>query len=177
MSPKAKTFAALSLLVVAGAYFAIQLQGTNVPPPAPTPNAASAEGPPQSFRRGEPPNEEERAELRREFREELETQLALTEAQKAQLRALEEENGGRGNPGDFRERRAALEEILTPEQREKAREYFMSRIRSRIAERASVLPPEEQQKFMEKLDERMERRREEGGFRGGGRRGQNENNS
>jgi Spy/CpxP family protein refolding chaperone len=175
MSPKIKVIAAVSLLAIASGYFAMQLQGTGVPPAEPIPRAQNPVGPPQSFQRGEPPTEEERAELRREFRADLEEHLGLTAEQKAKLQALEQENEGRGNSGDFRERRAAMEEILTPEQREKAREYFVSRIRSRMAERASVLPPEEQQKFMEKLDERIEQRRREGppGARRGGPGGDN----
>ncbi|NQU44908.1 hypothetical protein HQ520_16605 [bacterium] len=172
-----KTILAIALVIGAAGFLYARYQKTR--PPAPP---ARSEGRPGGGMRpqgapgnqGDGPGRPTEAQ-RQQFRQEMYETLEVTPGQRQQMEAIESKYAGQEGRETMRERMREMNEILTPEQREKARESFMQRGRARIQERVKMLPPEEQQKFMEKLEERMERwgeRRGPGGPDGpGGERG------
>ena len=84
-------------------------------------------------------------------------EIGLTEEQKARILAMPRPEGREG----FRQRREQMEQILTPEQMEKMRDMFRSRMRARRAEMGRNLSPKDQAA----LERRFERRA--GEVRGG----------
>lgn len=103
------------------------------------------------------------------MRDEMLTELKVTPEQRAQIEEIAarfDAQGQRG-PDGWGERLRAMEEVLTPEQSAQARELMAQRFRSRIQERIAVLPPGEQEKFMEKLEERRRGWEREGRSPGG----------
>lgn len=100
------------------------------------------------------PTEEERKAMRTEMLDHLQ----VTPEQRAKLDEIEKRFAGKDGREVWRERMEAAAEVLTPEQQEKAREYMQTNMRARMEarmrERIKVLPPEEQEKFMRKFEER-----------------------
>ena len=86
-------------------------------------------------------------------------ELNLTPEQQEQIQAL----GGPPDRGGDRESghagMEAMREILTPEQREQAREMMVQRMRDRMSRQADVLPPDQREAFDRRLEERIEQHR------------------
>lgn len=98
-------------------------------------------------------------EQRREFREEIFSQLDLSAEQRAKLDEINRKFDASSEPAGrdaFVERMRAQSAVLTPEQQEKARVAITESLKKRVQERISTLPPAEQKAFMEKLDKRVE---------------------
>ncbi|MEO8377650.1 MAG: hypothetical protein ABI579_08255, partial [Candidatus Sumerlaeota bacterium] len=72
-----------------------------------------------------------------------------------------------GKEGDFRQRMEDISKILTPEQREKGRAAMGARFKARMEQRLKMLPADEKQAAMNKIDERM-KNGPPGGFGRGG---------
>lgn len=93
-------------------------------------------------------------EERDSFREQMMGSLDLTPEQREQIEKLAppmEEFSFEG----MRERRAAVEAVLTPEQREKAHAAMRSMMRERMEKDLARLPEQEREKFLAKLEDRM----------------------
>lgn len=98
-------------------------------------------------------------EQRREFREEIFSQLDLTPDQRAKLDDINKKFDSNPEPAGrdaFLDRMRAQAAVLTPEQQETARVAITESLKKRVQERITTLPPAEQKAFMEKLDKRME---------------------
>jgi Spy/CpxP family protein refolding chaperone len=88
-----------------------------------------------------PPTPQQREEMQERMRKEL----GLSAEQESKLREIAPDGRtGPPSPEDF----AKLRAILTPEQQQRMEQVM----RTRMKERISMLPEEEQQKFMQKLD-------------------------
>lgn len=169
-STKWKLAGAGVLLVTALGFVWSQYASTStLPEPEGPPQMAEGPGggppPPMNFRNM---SEDERRDFRETMRAEMEEILQLTEEQKAKVAELDKQLEGKEGREAMRERMEAMRDILTPEQQEKARGAMRGRMRAHMMERASVLPPEEQAKFLEKLEEREAQMRERGGRGRGG---------
>jgi len=99
-------------------------------------------------------------EMRQQFRENIYKELSLTPEQRTQLDEINKryEAKRKENPADpgslqYIERLTDMAQVLTPEQRTKAREVMRERFRSALMARLSVLPPEEQQLYLKRFDE------------------------
>lgn len=95
------------------------------------------------------------------MREEILTSVNLTAEQRKKVDAIYKQYGDDPGAETARQRMEAIGRILTPAQRDEAANLINERIRKYIADRLKMLPPEEQKKFMQKLDKRFEVRRNE----------------
>jgi Spy/CpxP family protein refolding chaperone len=91
------------------------------------------------------------------MRQQLLQELNLTAEQKTKMMAAQVSIRAKamatGQP-PFEEIRKAMDDILTPEQAEKARAFMRQRIQERLGKAQSVLPPNEFAKLEHKLQER-----------------------
>ena len=85
---------------------------------------------------------------REQIRKVVSKQLNLTKEQQAKLEKIDKYTMGI-------EKMIEMQKVLTPEQREKARAIMEPLIKWRVSERIKVLPPDQQKKFMEKLEARI----------------------
>ena len=116
--------------------------------------AAQNEGPPS------------REEIR-QVRDQMLGALDLTPEQRDQIAALDKQFERSEGAENWRERRAAMAEILTPEQHQQMRSQMRAMRDARMNERLQVLPPDQQQKFREKMEERRREGRNRGPGGGG----------
>lgn len=97
---------------------------------------------------------------RQEFREEFRTRLNLTKEQEEAMAEIRK-NMQSGDRSQRFEQMRAMNEVLTPEQRETMRSSFRermgNRMRGRMERLQKVLPPGEYKKFMKKLEEHRQR--------------------
>lgn len=165
-----KLGAAVALVIGALGYVGLQYLSvhpgsiSNDPPRrdvAHAPQAGSTSGPADDRPMG-PPSREEQERMREQMME----LLNLTEEQRQQVAKIEKQYGDEDRGAA---RRQIMEEVLTPEQAEKAHQAMRARMEERMNERLKVLPPDQQAKFREKLEERMAQGRGPGGWgnRGG----------
>lgn len=139
------------LMVGAGIFFYLQWRSTHptIEPPAQQQIAGPMPRNPEEFQR---------------IRAEIEERIGLTDEQRAQIEAL----GGLPGPDVSREerqaRREALLQVLTPEQRDRLRDELGQRMREGLQRHLEQLPPDQQERFMRRLEER---RAERGGMFGG----------
>lgn len=103
-----------------------------------------------------PPSPEERDQMRAQILGSLD----LTEAQRDAIAKIDEELPP--GPENRRARLAAMAEVLTPEQIEQVRGQRQAIRQARLNQRLSVLPPEERDKFMDKLEDRIAERQAQG---------------
>jgi hypothetical protein len=134
------------------------------PPPVERPNEKSSSEESSQVNAGEIqkifPSEE-----RKQMREEIYGKLELSSEQREKMEKIARKYEGQFTPGAMEARMKEWKEVLTPEQWAKGQEMrgeimqkIGSRIRSRVMERASVLPESERRKFEEKLDQRLQER-------------------
>ncbi|MBN1902739.1 hypothetical protein JW926_15545 [Candidatus Sumerlaeota bacterium] len=105
------------------------------------------------------------AEERKQMREEIYGKLELSLGQREKMEKIAEKYDGQFTPGALEARMKEWKEALTPEQWQKGQEMrgaivknVSDRIRSRIMQRAAILPESERRKFEEKLDQRIQER-------------------
>ncbi len=103
-----------------------------------------------------PPSPEERDQIRTQILGSLD----LTQEQRDAIARIDEELPP--GPENRRARLAAMAEVLTPEQIEQVRGQRQAIRQSRLNQRLSVLPPEERDKFMDKLEDRIAERQAQG---------------
>jgi len=156
---------AASVLVIGAAGF-LYARYSHTKPPAPPPMRAGMDiadpGAPGEFRRGMRGPGGTRgpmsAEQRGQFREQMFQTVNATPEQRAQIEEIEKQYDGKTGPEAWQGRRAAMSQVLTPEQQAKMRQGGMDRMRQRMNERLKVLPPAEREKFMKKLEARIAQR-------------------
>ncbi len=168
-----KYFAVLFLIGVAGGFVYAQFQ--KVRPPT---ELAALSGPGHRSdgeggrQGGGPPGGDgmPSREERQKMREEVFTQLNLSTDQRAQIDAILAKTDNLEGPEGMRTRMTQIREVLTPEQEAVAREAMHRQFQARLQERIKVLPPDQQEKFLEKFEDRrrnfesrMGRRGERGG--------------
>jgi Spy/CpxP family protein refolding chaperone len=104
------------------------------------------------------------------MREQMLQSMNLSPEQRQRLEEIDQQFANRTDPQSRRERMQAVSAVFTPEQRDAMR----GQMRQRMAQRLSILPPDQRELFMQKLEER---RRNRGGGRGwgGGPRGRGPN--
>ncbi len=152
---------AVILLAGAGVFLFAQYRSARprLPERAGDSGATAIQGPasPLNLADGPPFTWEERAEMR----EAVYAQLDLTPEQRARLDAIDRKYEGKDGWDVVRSRLEESAKVLTKEQVQKAAEAIRTqvgeRLRERLAERARVLPPEEQKRYLERLEERIER--------------------
>jgi Spy/CpxP family protein refolding chaperone len=88
------------------------------------------------------------AKQREQMGKVMSKQLNLTKEQQTKIEKIDNRFMGI-------EKMIEMQKVLTPEQREKARAIMEPLIKWRVSERIKVLPPDQQKKFMEKLEARM----------------------
>lgn len=101
------------------------------------------------------PNREEMQARGEEIRERMAEELKLSDAQKEKMQSLMAD-GPPSSPEEARARFAAMRETLTPEQQSRMRAAMKKRLLEDPNSPIRNLPPDEQQKFMEKLEKRIE---------------------
>lgn len=141
-SQKAKIAAAAVLLTVAGIY-AYQSYTRLQPSPAIN-NGATGEGP----GRGGTPQQREA------MMKEMAAAVGITPEQQKQLDAIREKAMAEGNPMAMMTSGAA---VLTPEQREKTRDFFRQQMEKRDAKAKASMSAEEYDRYREKRREMFSR--------------------
>ena len=125
-----KLVCAIVLLIVAVCFVYAQYRRAN--PPLPKPKR------PELFN----------AKQREQMEKVMSKQLNLSKEQQTKIEKIDNRFMGI-------EKMIEMQKVLTPEQREKARAIMEPLIKWRVSERIKVLPPDQQKKFMEKLEARM----------------------
>jgi len=130
-------------------------QGPNAPGGPKGTGAGPRGGGPGWGRRGwGPPSPEERKRMREQFLKALD----LTPEQQAKIKQIEKQYGEPRDRETMLKFAGEVSQILTPEQREKARQMFRQRMNRRLQRLKKILPPAEFQKFQEKLQKVIETR-------------------
>ncbi|MDX1971615.1 MAG: hypothetical protein SFY68_03690 [Candidatus Sumerlaeia bacterium] len=148
------------VLLIAGLTFsAYQLRPFLVgPSAAPRPVFASAQGPAstESNTRNLPfPNPSSPSDVRANMRHLMETQLDLSAEQKKTIEGLMEQ-GPPKSPEEARERFQKVRATLNDEQREKMKQLFIERLKESPISPIKNLSEDEQAKFMEKLEKKLD---------------------
>jgi len=99
---------------------------------------------------GSPPSPDEGKRMR----EEMLRDLGVTAEQRAKIEAIDKKHGRKTRPEVMRQRMTEMAEVLTPEQRQKARERMEASMSKRLQK---VLPPGELQKLRRRVEERFDR--------------------
>jgi hypothetical protein len=159
-SRKHALMASAVLLFLAGLTFsAYQLKPFLMgPSTTPQPRFTSAQGPasPGSNPRNLPfPNPSSPSDVRANMRHMMETQLDLSEDQKKTLEGLMEQ-GPPKSPDEARERFQKVRATLNDEQREKMKQLFIERLKESPISPIKNLSHDEQAKFMEKLEKKLD---------------------
>jgi Spy/CpxP family protein refolding chaperone len=98
------------------------------------------------------PSREERHKMRWEILDGLD----LSAEQRAKMEAIEKQYDDSKDPMAWRQRMQEMSDVLTPEQRDQAYDSIRKQVQAHARERIQALPPDQQEKFMKKLRERME---------------------
>lgn len=118
-------------------------------------------------------SKEERVKMRNEVLD----KLNLTAEQKTKIDEINKKyDAEKDSPQTMMNRMKDIRALLTPEQQKEAEKTMMGGIRGRMEDRLKMLPADQKQKFMEKLEKRMQERRNDvkrrldggGGKDGGG---------
>ena len=125
-----KLVCAIVLLIVAVCFVYAQYRRAN--PPLPKPKH------PELFSQKQ----------REQMKKVMSKQLNLSKEQQTKIEKIDNRFMGI-------EKMIEMQKVLTPEQREKARAIMEPLIKWRVSERIKVLPPDQQKKFMEKLEARI----------------------
>lgn len=94
-------------------------------------------------------------ERREQMRDQMAKQLSLTPEQQAKMQEMFSK-GMPSSPEEMRERFKAMGDTLTPEQKEKGRQTIHNRLLNDPNSPIKNLSKEEQDKFLEKLDRKLE---------------------
>jgi hypothetical protein len=107
------------------------------------------------------------AQERKQMREDIYVRLEFSAEQREKMEKIAQKYDGRFTPEAFQGRMKEWKEVLTPEQwangqemRGEIMQRVGERIRSRIMQRAGILPEAERRKFEEKLDQRIQERQQ-----------------
>lgn len=157
MSSNGKLVIAMGLLLGAACVFYARYRHVRpakhtLAPQHTTASATSAGAP--TFRLPSP-------EERRKMRWEILDGLNLSPEQRAKIEAIEKQYDDSKDAMAWRGRLQAMNDVLTPEQRDQAYDSIQKQMRERAKEKIQALPPDQQEKFMKKLRERMEQIRRE----------------